>query len=138
MSLASKALMYWPTLVLLTLASLLPVYGPFMVYVEGAVLPVTTKIRVLEPVLLEDGLALNFRYSYTKLRACEYVGVEARLGADRIDFDRVPGQPVVGTRGPGRQVSAMWRLAATSLNGVEIWFIHRCSFLWLTMTKVYG
>lgn len=124
----------WAGLILLLLAAFLPVYGPVMAYVEGAALPVTSPIEVFDVKTEVDG-TLSFRFKFTKYRACEYLGTAWTIRGAQVDAH--PLNPL-GTRAPGAQASNRWAIDATSLDGSEVWFIHRCGFAWLTATKVLG
>ena len=124
------------TFIMWALLIALPIYGPVMPAFEGLILPVTTKIGPVNPVVTNDG-GLEFRFQYTKLRACEYLGTEARLAGYHVDFYPAPGQQSSGTRTTGAQLSQLWHLSNPTLNGVTIFFTHRCSPLWLTQTMVY-
>lgn len=121
----------------------IPVYGPLMPSLEGDLLPVTTRLVLLDPVTLEplvpvpdpDGW-ISLRFSYEKLRSCQYVGVEAQVAGLRIEMEQAEGS--TGTRLPGKQVSSVWRLHTASLRYLKIFFVHRCSPLWITITEVFG
>jgi len=133
MSLAIKSMTAWPMMVLLALVALLPLYGPWFPPIEGALFPVTSKITVGEAVA-HDGSML-FRFSYEKYRTCEIVGVEATINGKPVDFGRADDTPP-GTRIPGDQTSRVWRLGSPSLDGLAVFFIHRCHPYWITITKV--
>ena len=135
MSLASKMIASWPSLALLILAVLLPVYGPFMAYAEGSWFPVTSPIAIVTSEPAKDGL--DIRYSYTKYRNCEFVGVSAKIDGTEVGFEPVLSSPP-GTRSTGQQISRLWHLDAPSLDGVRIYFTHRCHPFWIVAAKVYG
>lgn len=135
MSRATRALASWPALLGLLLVALLPVYGPFMAYIEGAYLPVTSRATILS--VKTDGNGIDITYSYTKLRACELSGFQAKVnGVDAI-ITQI-GDGIGQTFGIGPVPSRQLRLIAPSLDGVEMWVLERCSPLWLTATKIYG
>lgn len=69
--LSLKLLDNWAAVTLLLLLLFLPVYGQLMVYAEGAMFPVTSKIELLDVVPAEGGTNLRFRY--TKLRPCKLI-----------------------------------------------------------------
>ncbi len=123
--------LFWAALVAL------PIYGPIMPMIDGFILPVTTKISPVHPVVTDDG-GLEFKFQYTKLRACEYLGTEARLSGYHVDFGLAPGQlQMGGTRSTGAQISQLWHLDNPTLQGVTIYFLHRCMPLWISQTQVY-
>jgi len=121
--------------VLLLLLAFLPVYGPYMVYAEGVLLPVTSKIEIVET--RPSGTRLDVRFAYTKYRSCELVSTLLKRGEQEIDFSPVLGNAAPPTtRLPDQQISRLWHVDAPTLDGLEMWFLHRCSPLWLTATQV--
>ena len=142
-----------PMAVVLLLAAMLPFYGPLMPTIEGGLLPVTTSIVFVDPVtrlpLLDaageqivpltadpaDPTSILVRFTFTKLRACEYLGTNAQIKGITVDFESASAPS--GTRLPGQITSPVWRLHATSLKDLEVRFIHRCNPFWLTVTKAY-
>lgn len=124
----------WKFLVIALLLAL-PIYGPVMPAVEGWLLPVTTKIAPVN--LVADGEGMDFRFQFTKMRACEYLGTEARMAGYHLEFYQKVDPGGHSTRMVGAQTSNLWHLNAKTLDGVTIWFIHRCSPLWLTYTLAY-
>lgn len=121
--------------VLLLLLAFLPAYGPYMVYLEGALFPVTSKIDILSQQIEDDGLTI--RFAYTKHRPCELVSASLRRGENEVGFYPVSSSSAPVTRLPGRQISRLWFVESQSLTGIDMWFVHRCSPLWLTATQVY-
>lgn len=126
-----------PILVLLALLVFLPVYGPYMVAIEGRLLPVTSRIEFTETTPTPEG-GLDVRFRYEKYRDCEYLNTQVRLGEVDLEFDPVRGQRFSTVRPLGFNVSRLWHLNVTSLEGVQMWFVHRCHPFWITVTKVYG
>lgn len=107
-----------------------------MVYAEGALLPVTSKIEIVET--RPSGTGLDVRFAYAKHRSCELVSTLLKRGEQEIEFNPVlNSSSIPTTRLPGQQVSRLWHVDAPTLDGLEMWFPHRCSPLWLTATQVY-
>lgn len=125
--------------ILLVLALFLPIYGPPMGYVEGTLLPVVSPITITEQVPTDDGLGLLIRFTYTKYRACASGSSPVlHIGANEVDFHLVLPNADPLVRLPGKQRSSQWYVGSPTLEGAEIWFVHKCGPFWLTITKVYG
>lgn len=124
---------------LLAVLAFLPVYGPWMAYAEGHFFPVTSKVSIIEerPAQGPDG-GINIRFAYHKYRACEIVSTTMKRGEQDVGFTPVnsDANSAPTTRLPGQQISRLWHVDANSLEGLEMWFVHRCSLLWLTATQV--
>lgn len=132
---AFKVIDNYAALLLLLLLVFLPVYGPYMVKIEGGIFPVTSKVTIVEQHPVDGGL--DIRFVYSKIRTCELVGTSLQIGGQEIGFDPVlNGISSPPTRLPGQQVSRLWHVATPTLKGAEMWFVHRCHFLWLTATQV--
>lgn len=127
----------WPVMLVLLFIAMLPLYGPMMPDIEGSILPVTSKIEFLSPVVVDGGLAAPMRY--TKFRNCEYLGVSADdvMSGEPVDFHPFVGPPPLGTWATGPHISRAWFIGAPTLAGLRIRFIHRCSPLWLTVTQAF-
>jgi hypothetical protein len=135
-SLALNVTWTWPVTILLLLAALLPIYGPMLPTIEGYLLPVTSKIQIVNPAAdPSDAGSMLFTFTYTKYRACEYLGTEARVKGLHVDFENTEAANI--TRVPGPQISQVWRLRSTDLADLAIYFIHRCSPYWITITRAY-
>ncbi len=133
---SARFITQWPALGLLIFFAAMPVYGPFMVYIEGDLLPVTSKITVTSQTPANGGLDITF--SYTKYRFCELEGFDARAGQLEVPMTIAPVSATPSpVRTPGYQGSRVWHIGAASMDGISLWFIHRCNPLWLTATKVY-
>lgn len=124
-----------PSLILLLLFALLPVYGSFMPSLEGSLFPVVSKVKIES--VTPSGTGIDIVYTYDKYRLCELVGYSATVNG--IDTLLVPIGESVGlsTRGLGPESPRTWHMVAPSLSNAEIWVIYRCNPLWLTTTKVY-
>ena len=126
----------WPTLVLLGLLVLLPVYGPIMGPLEGAISPVTSRIKIIDPQTADDG-HMRFRFNYEKIRFCEFIGVRLDIAGKTVGF-QIDGDSPIYTRPIGGQVSRIIDAETATLDGAEMWFYHRCNSMWVTVTKVLG
>lgn len=112
-------------------------WSPFMPTLEGKLFPVTSFITPIDVVA--SGSGLDFRFSYIKNRFCEYLGVTARDDTGHlIDFDTVVDTPVIPSKLPGARTSRLWHLNSPTLDGISIFYVHRCSPLWLTVTQVFS
>lgn len=107
-------------------------YGPFVPALDGHLLPVTSGIRILTSVPSGKGMVITF--DYTKWRECEFLGASGMQD----------GQPVLvfpmgytaGTRGLGHQRSREWFVETPLMDGLQIFFRHRCNWAWITTTRV--
>lgn len=124
----------WPSVVLLLFFALLPVYGPIMPAIEGALLPVTSKVMFKDIMPVERGLAV--RMQFTKLRDCEYLGVTADRDGRSVDFEPIAGGPPI-TLPAGDRLSRPWRIGVTDLEGIRLRWVHRCGPWWTTVTVGY-
>lgn len=112
----------------------IPVYGPFMGGLEGRFFPVTGNVVMKTLRHVDGGLIIS--YSFTKYRQCEFVGMSAEKKNNQIAFFPLHRTYTHGV-GEG-QDSGLWHLGAIGLDGVSLFMIHRCTPMWLTITKVLG
>jgi len=126
----------WPAVLTLLFLAMLPIWGPLLPPIEGAVWPVTSKVSFVEQSSTQDGITT--RMSYVKNRDCEIIGVSMdRLGVP-VEFQPVSGSlDKLSTRGTGPQISRQWFIGDTNLEGLRLRFLHRCSPLWITVTLAY-
>lgn len=135
MSAVTKLAASWPSLLLLAMFSLLPVYGPFVGKLEGRFWPVTSPMSIVS--IDPSGNGINVSYTVTKYRFCEIVGYSASVsGVDTLVT------PIIENwhfpmQGLGLSPQRALHLSVSSLTGVEILAIHRCNPLYLTVTKIY-
>lgn len=126
----------WPAVIVLFVLAMLPIYGPLLPPLEGAVWPVTSKVSFVNAAPTEGGLTA--RMSYTKLRDCEIIGVSLDRNGVPIEFEPVAGSlEALTTRGTGPQISRQWFIGADSTDGLRLRFIHRCSPWWMTVTIAF-
>ena len=121
---------------MLFLFAMLPVWGPLIPPIEGAVWPVTSKVTFVDQTAVSGGL--KARMSFTKLRNCEIVGLSLDKNNVPIEFEPITGY--IGslvTRGTGPQITRFWFIGADSIDGMRLRFIHRCNPLWTTVTVVF-
>jgi hypothetical protein len=132
---AYRVMNSWVTFFALGFFLTLPLWGPQMSTWEGMILPVTTKVDWVDVTPAADGV--EFRFAYSKLRSCEFVNVvmeDAKGREVTLDLvDRLAPPP--STRLIGKQVSRLWHADIPTLDGVKLFFVHRCSPLWLTVTQ---
>ena len=123
-------------MIVLFVLAMLPIYGPLLPPLEGAVWPVTSKVSFVNAAPTEGGLTA--RMSYTKLRDCEIIGVSLDRNGVPIEFEPVAGSlEALTTRGTGPQISRQWFIGADSTDGLRLRFIHRCSPWWMTVTIAF-
>lgn len=108
--------------------------------VEGKIFPVTTSIKILDPITTGSWY-MEFAYSYVKLRKnCRLVDISSTIGGDYVTFAPVSAPPPGPhpPRPPGYNVSSLFRLDAPSLDGLVVSFVHACPFEpWTVITRVY-
>lgn len=126
----------WPVIIGLLVLAMIPIWGPLMPPLEGAIAPVTTKVTFIDVKAVEGGLTA--RMSYTKNRDCEIVGVSLDRNGVPIDFQPVTGSlDKLTTRGTGPQISREWFIGSDNTDGLRLRWIHRCHFLWTTVTIAF-
>lgn len=126
----------WPVVWMLLIAAMLPVWGPLLPPIDGALAPVTSKVTFVGVTRVEGGLTA--RMSYVKNRECEILGVSMDRGGVPIEFSPVTGSSDrLVTRGTGPQISRVWFIGDDNLEGLRLRFVHRCSPLWITVTVAY-
>lgn len=126
----------WPVTIALLIAILLPLYGPLMPPLEGALLPVTTKVHFINVRPTDGGLIV--RMSYVKMRDCQILGVSMDKNDVPIEFEPVVGSvDALATRGTGPQISREWFVGSDDLDGVRLRWIHRCNPFWQVVTVAY-
>lgn len=126
----------WPVTIILLIIAMIPVYGPLMPPIDGALWPVTSKVTFIEQRATEGGVIIRMRY--VKNRDCELAGLALDRHGVPIEMDPVQNsENRLTTRGTGLQVSREWFIAADSLDDMRLRFIHRCNPLWLTVTVAY-
>lgn len=123
-------------MIALLITAMIPIYGPLIPPIEGALWPVTTKVAFIDARPVDGGMAV--RMSYTKLRDCEIIGVSMDRKTIPVEFDPIDGSTAkLTTRGTGPQISREWFVGSDSLDDLRLRFIHRCNPLWLTVTVAY-
>lgn len=126
----------WPVVITMLVFAMLPVWGPLMPPLEGAVMPVTSKVSFTAVTPVEGGMTV--RMNYTKNRNCEIIGVSMDRTGVPIEFDPVSGSTDnLITRGTGPQISRLWFIGNDDMDGLRLRFLHRCHMLWTTVTVVY-
>lgn len=126
----------WPSLMVIVIVMLTAILGPWFGEIEGIVAPVTTKVT-LENIREADGNTY-FTMRFTKLRNCELRGVTIRRNGVSVASGPAPGEPTPSTVSPGPRQSQMWfAFGGLPVDGLEIIWAHRCTFLWTTITRVY-
>ena len=116
---------------------LIPVLWPFAASLEGRYLPVVTALQPYGETETKDGTL--FYVSFTKVRNCEFLGVNWYQGTDRLVLQFEPDadlSPV--TRPVGEQVVGPWLLRGVrELRGTRASVRHRCHPLWTTTTELF-
>ena len=126
----------WPVTIGMLVLVMIPIWGPLMPPLEGAVWPVTSKVVFVDQQITEDGRLV--RMSYTKNRDCEIIGVSMDRVGTPIDFEPVAGSlDALVTRGTGPQISRQWFVGDRSIEGLRLRFLHRCSPWWTTVTVAF-
>ena len=126
----------WPVIIGLLILAMVPIWGPLMPPLEGQLLPVTTKVKFINTRPIEGGTIL--RMSYEKLRDCQILGVSMDKNGVPIEFEPVAGSlDVLTTRGTGPQISREWFAGTDKLDDVRLRWVHRCSWLWTTVTIAF-
>ena len=127
----------WPAVIALLVFAMLPIWGPLMPPLEGALWPVTSKVTFINQATTPEGGTLA-RMSYVKNRDCEIIGVSMDRAGLPVDFEPVAGSlDNLTTRGTGPQISRQWLIGDDSIQGLRLRFIYRCHPLWTTVTIVY-
>jgi len=126
----------WPAIISMLVLVMIPVWGPLMPPLEGQVLPVTTKVKFINPRPVDGGT--HVRMSYVKLRDCQILGVSMDKNGVPIEFEPVATSvDSLVTRGTGPQISREWFVGADSTEGVRLRWVHRCGPWWTTITVAY-
>jgi hypothetical protein len=126
----------WPMVLTLLFLAMIPVWGPLLPPLEGALAPVTTKVAFIQQTPVEGGL--NVRMSYEKLRDCQILGVSMDKNGVPVEFEPVVGSvDALVTRGTGPQISRLWFVGNDNVTDVRLRWIHRCSPLWTVVTVAY-
>lgn len=126
----------WPAILTLLFFAMLPIWGPLMPPLEGALFPVTTKVKFVNVKAVEGGLVL--RMSYVKLRDCQILGVSMDKNGVPIEFEPVAGSvDVLTTRGTGSQISREWFVGTDDVSDVRLRWAHRCNPFWIVVTIAY-
>lgn len=126
----------WPVMIVLLILAMLPIYGPLIPPIEGAIAPVTSKVTFIQQTPAEGGLTA--RMSYTKLRDCEIIGVSMDKNGVPIEFEPVVGSTDnLSTRGTGPQISRLWFAGTDDLSGVRLRWYHRCNPFWIAVTVAF-
>lgn len=126
----------WPGALAVLILAMLPVWGPLVPPLEGAVWPVTSKVTFVEQKLVAGGFTV--RMSYNKLRDCEIIGVSMDRNGVPIEFEPVNGSvDKLTTRGTGPQISREWFIGSDRIDELRLRFIHRCSPFWTTVTIAF-
>ena len=116
--------------------AMLPIWGPLIPPIEGAIWPVTSKVIFVNQMPAEGGMTA--RMSYVKYRDCEILGVSLDRAGVPVEFE-----PVVGssdnlvTRNTGPQLSRRWFIGDDKVDGLRLRFTHRCSLWWTTVTVAF-
>lgn len=129
-------LVFLPVL-LLVLMPLLPYFAAL----EGRLLPVASKAKIVAIQPAADGTAL-IRVVWENTRACTFdhmvwnrVLPDGTLEAVKVTW----GDPV-GSRGPGRHLSQTWHVAmpVEQVEGKSLAYVwHQCHPGWLTISQFY-
>jgi hypothetical protein len=126
----------WPAVLVLLVLAMLPIWGPLLPPLEGAIAPVTSKVTFIQQTPAEGGMTV--RMSYTKLRDCEILGVSLDRNGVPIEFVPISGSvDTLVTRGTGPQISRQWFIGSDNLDGLRLRWIHRCNPLFTTITIAY-
>ena len=126
----------WPMVIILLVLSMLPAWGPLLPPLEGAILPVTTKVKFINVKPVDGGLAV--RMSYQKLRDCQILGVSMDKNNVPIEFEPLVGSvDTLVTKGTGPQISREWFVGVDSVVGIRLRWIHRCGPWWTTVTVAF-
>jgi hypothetical protein len=127
----------WPAVIALLVFAMLPIWGPLMPPLEGALWPVTSKVAFINQAATPEGGMLA-RMSYVKNRDCEIIGVSMDRAGLPVDFEPAAGSlDNLITRGTGPQISRQWLIGDDSIQGLRLRFIYRCHTLWTTVVIVY-
>lgn len=111
-------------------------------YVEGKLLPVITLAEIAKTEPVSD-FRTRVWLTSTKIRECEFLSVEWRLGQVQDDITlKVPvqfeGNPVI--RRPGEQNIGPWIVNMSEdllINNSHAYVIHKCHLFWDTKTPFY-
>lgn len=96
----------WPMVLALLFFAMLPIWGPIVPPLEGALAPVTSKITFIQQTQVEGGITA--RMSYNKNRDCEVIGVSMDRNGVPVEFEPVGGSlDSLITRGTGPQISRL-------------------------------
>lgn len=115
----------------------IPVFVPYMPYVEGHILPVTKSVVLSGETRTEDGVQFLVRFS--KKRQCDFKALVWYRGDTKLLLDFEPEADVdFPTRLTGDQATGPWELKnVTELVGTRSVAVHRCHWLWDTYTEFY-
>ena len=113
--------------------AMLPIWGPIVPPLEGAVAPVTSKITFIQQTQVEGGMTA--RMSYNKNRDCEVIGVSMDRNGVPVEFEPVGGSlDNLITRGTGPQISRLWFIGDDRVEGLRLRLLHRCNPFYITVT----
>lgn len=129
-----------PSLVLLTGAALLPLWGPMMPRIEGRVLPVTSHWG-MEPIETQGGReGARFYLRFTKLRDCDLVNYSFihRETLVRANVEAEYGYTVVTLpAGEEHRTGPFIAWGVSDITDYTAVTVHRCHPFWLTISEVY-
>lgn len=108
--------------------------------------PVVSKLRIISTEETPEGF-IKLRVQFTKLRACEYIGLAWYVGERPDNFERVavsvmrdPHDVGSPNRPLGTQKAGPWIVAISSADFYSNSFAqlqHRCHPFWTTTTEFY-
>lgn len=114
--------------------------------IETAFFPVLSKMEIIDvQPLTRRSSAVTTRFK--KMRDCEYMGIAWYSGSQAGAFERVSMVPIrdpddtsAPSRPTGVQQAGPWRITIPAEHVRDRSFVqvfHRCSPLWVTMSKFY-
>ena len=126
-----------PLVVMMSMLVLLPIWGTFMPNVEGKLMPVTSTWQIT-PTATQPDEGLSFMMTFKKHRACEIIDYSWISNTTNVRANvEVKQEYTVATLPTGEHVTGPWVADIDRLEDYHAVVIHRCHFLWLTVSNVY-
>lgn len=137
--------MWQGVLISFTVAVMLVTFFVSFPAIESRYFPVVSTLQIGQVQLTTEGRSIVYG-SFTKLRACEYLGTtwfkRTPDGMERVSLEllRSPGDNNAPTRPLGTQFAGPWTVGLSPdelKEGSIVQLLHRCHPFWTTVTNFY-